>query len=167
MVEKKRKKFEKNNWFKKNPPPPKKRDVSKELEEKIDDITSTDKYLKAINDTITALKYLPKQSGQGVGRYKQTRRNAYKLQDNHYGGLLIDVTKLMNEMKLNAYRGGNLVYQADADKSIINLLTKRFKEIQPKEIQLQFKEIQPKNKIFFECCKNSTSHLHTIGGHVR
>ena len=32
----------------------------------------------------------------------------------------------MNEMKLNAYRGGNLVYQADADKSIINLLTKRF-----------------------------------------
>ena len=32
----------------------------------------------------------------------------------------------MNEMKLNAYRGGSLVYQADADKSLINLLTKRF-----------------------------------------
>ena len=36
------------------------------------------------------------------------------------------MTKLMNEMKLNAYRGGSLVYQADADKSLINLLTKRF-----------------------------------------
>ena len=29
-------------------------------------------------------------------------------------------------MKLNAYRGGNLVYSSDADKSLINLLTKRF-----------------------------------------
>ena len=32
----------------------------------------------------------------------------------------------MNETKLNAYRGGSLVYQADADKSLIDLLTKRF-----------------------------------------
>lgn len=33
---------------------------------------------------------------------------------------------IMNRMKLNAYRGGKLVYQADADRSLINLLTKRF-----------------------------------------
>jgi len=32
----------------------------------------------------------------------------------------------MNDIKLNAYRGGSLVYQADADKSLIDLLTKRF-----------------------------------------
>ena len=29
-------------------------------------------------------------------------------------------------MKLIAYRGGKLVYQSDADKSLVNLLTKRF-----------------------------------------
>ena len=29
-------------------------------------------------------------------------------------------------MKLNAYRGGKLVYEADADRSVIDLLTKRF-----------------------------------------
>ena len=34
--------------------------------------------------------------------------------------------KLTNEMKLNAYRGGKLVDQAHSDKSLINLLTKRF-----------------------------------------
>ena len=32
----------------------------------------------------------------------------------------------MNETKLNAYRGGSLVYQTDADKSLIDLFAKRF-----------------------------------------
>ena len=32
----------------------------------------------------------------------------------------------MNKMKLNAYRGSKLVYQADADRSLINLPTKGF-----------------------------------------
>ena len=44
---------------------------------------------------------------------------------------MIDVPKLMNEMKLDAFRGGNLVYQADADRSLIDLLTKRFNPKKP------------------------------------
>ena len=32
----------------------------------------------------------------------------------------------MNEMKLNVFRGGKLIYHADADKSLVDLLTKRF-----------------------------------------
>ena len=40
--------------------------------------------------------------------------------------VMIDLPKHVNEMKLNAYRGGKLVYQTDAHKSLINLLTKRF-----------------------------------------
>lgn len=64
--------------------------------------------------------------GEGIRRYKQPKRNAYKITNNQYGGLLIDVPALMNRMKLNAYQGGKLVHQADADKSLINLLTKRF-----------------------------------------
>lgn len=43
-----------------------------------------------------------------------------------YGGSSIDVLKLMNWIKLNAYRGGKLIYQANADKSIIDMLTKRW-----------------------------------------
>ena len=58
-------------------------------------------------------------------KYKQPKINAYKIQDGNYGGLMIDLPKLVNENKLNAYRGGKLVYQTDADKSLINLLTKR------------------------------------------
>ena len=104
------------------------KDVSDEIKEKEDDRTSINKYLSTISDSIIALKrYLPKQSGQGERqRYKQPKRNAYKLQDNQHGGLLIDVPELMNRMKLKAYHGGKLIYEADADKSVIDLLTKRF-----------------------------------------
>ena len=43
------------------------------------------------------------------------------------GAFLIDVPELMpNKMKFNAYRGSKLVYQADADRSLISLLTKRY-----------------------------------------
>ena len=38
----------------------------------------------------------------------------------------MDVPKLKNEMKLNVFRGGKIIYQADADKSLVDLLTKRF-----------------------------------------
>jgi len=64
--------------------------------------------------------------GEGVRRYKQPKRNAYKITNNQYGGLLIDIPELMNKMKLNACRGGKLGYQADAGRSLINLLRKRF-----------------------------------------
>ena len=56
----------------------------------------------------------------------QPKRHAYKIQDGSYGGLVIDLPRLYNEMKLNVFRGGKLLYSADADKSLINLITKRF-----------------------------------------
>ena len=64
----------------------------------------------------------------------QPKRHAYKIQDKHFGKLMIDVPKLMNEMKLDAFRGGNLVYQADADRSLIDLLTERFNPKKPVSI---------------------------------
>ena len=63
------------------------------------------------------------KKGKGL---KQPKRNAYKIQDGSYGGLAIDLPRLLNEMKLNVFRGGKLLYSADADKSLINLITKRF-----------------------------------------
>ena len=53
-----------------------------------------------MKDYLTRLEHVkaaPKYMGEGVRRYKRPKRNAYKIQDNKYGGLLIDVAKLMNE----------------------------------------------------------------------
>ena len=67
----------------------------------------------------------PKQ-GSGIRKYKQPKRNAYKISDSSFGNLSVDVPKLKNEMKLNVRRGGKIVYQADVDKSLVDLLTKKF-----------------------------------------
>ena len=101
----------------------KKKDVSKEIKEKERVRKTIDSYSQTINDIITLkTHYLEPKKGKGV-KYKQPKRNAYKIKDGNYGGLVI---KLFNEMKLNVFRGGKLVYQSDVDKSLLNLLTKRF-----------------------------------------
>ena len=104
----------------------KKKDVSQELKEKEKERKTIDSYSQTINDIISLkTHYLTPKKGKGV-KYKQPERNAYKIQDGGYGGLVIDLPKLFNEMKVIAYRGGKLMYQSDADKSLVNLLTKRF-----------------------------------------
>ena len=79
--------------------------------------------------TITMVQAIPKYTkkiGSGIRKYKQPKRNAYKISDSSFGNLSVDVPKLKNEMKLNVFRGGKIVYHADADKSLVDLLTKRF-----------------------------------------
>ena len=104
------------------------------IEQLTNDIKTIQKYQKRINVFPEGLQTI----GKGV-KYKQPKRNAYKIKDGGYGGLVIDLPKLFNEMKVFAYRGGKLMYQSDADKSLVNLLTKI---------------IQSKHKIFNKCCKN-------------
>ena len=100
--------------------------VKAKIKEKEREKETIDAYLQTISDIINLKTYyLKPKTGKGA-KNKQPKRNAYKIQDGNYGGLMIDLPKLLNEMKLNAYRGGKLVYQTDADKSLINLLTKRF-----------------------------------------
>ena len=81
------------------------------------------KYLEAITLAAASTKY---KQGTGIRKYKQPKRNAYKISDSSYGNLSVDVPKLKNEMKLNVFRGGKLIYRADVDKSLVDLLTKRF-----------------------------------------
>ena len=79
-------------------------------------------YGETVRDVINfQTHYSTPKKGRG-----QPKRNAYKIQDGSYGGLVIDLPRLYNEMKLNVFRGGKLLYSADADKSLINLITKRF-----------------------------------------
>ena len=81
-------------------------------------------YGETVRDVINfQTHYSTPKKGKGL---KQPKRNAYKIQDGQYGGLVIDLPRLFNEMKLNVFRGGKLLYSADADKSLINLITKRF-----------------------------------------
>ena len=86
------------------------------------------KYLEAIRLAKESSKYKQGTGAQGAGirKYKQPKRNAYKIKDSSFGTLSVDVPKLKNEMKLNVFRGGKIVYRADADKSLVDLLTKRF-----------------------------------------
>ena len=107
-----------------------------------------DKYKNFIDSILTNVDILYKGSGASKGtasggihkrNYKQPKRNAYKIQNSHfgspgspntsmrfYGGLLVDHPKLMNNMLLNVYKNDKLVYQDKADKSLIDLLTKRY-----------------------------------------
>ena len=82
------------------------------------------RYLQTIANVSNVPLYVKK--GTGIRKYKQPKRNAYKISDSSYGNLSVDVPRLMNEMKLNVFRGGKLIYHADADKSLVDLLTKRF-----------------------------------------
>ena len=91
-----------------------------EINELTNDIKTIQKYRERIGLIPKDLKTIRK------GIYTQPKRNAYKIQDGNYGELMIDLPKFLNEIKLNAYRGEKLVYQSDADKSLINLLTKRY-----------------------------------------
>ena len=81
-------------------------------------------YGETVRDVINfQTHYSTPKKGKGL---KQPKRHAYKIQDGSYGGLVIDLPRLFNEMKLDVFRGGKLLYSADADKSLINLITKRF-----------------------------------------
>ena len=74
-------------------------------------------YGETVRDVINfQTHYSTPKKGKGL---KQPKRNAYKIQDGSYGGLVIDLPRLYNEMKLNVFRGGKLLYSADADKSLI------------------------------------------------
>ena len=104
----------------------------KELErEKI----TLDKYKNFVESLLTNVDILTKGSGAPLRaerggiykrKYKQPKRNAYKIQNSHFGGLLVDYPKLMNNMLLDVYKNDKLVYQDKADRSLIDLLTKRY-----------------------------------------
>lgn len=56
-------------------------------------------YFKDYLSRLEHIKAAPKYIGDGIRRYKQPKGNAYKITNNQYGGLLIDVPSLMNKMK--------------------------------------------------------------------
>ena len=95
---------------------------NKDIDQLNKNLESSKIYVNTVHNILEAKRHAatPKK-GSG-----QPKRNAYKIQDGSYGGLVIDLPRLYNEMKLDVFRGGKLLYSADADRSLINLITKRF-----------------------------------------
>lgn len=62
----------------------------------------------------------------GQGLYTHKKRYAYKIDNGQYGVLMINVPRLMNEMVIETHKGGQIVYEDKGDKSLVDLLTKRF-----------------------------------------
>ena len=84
------------------------------------------KYKDVLGTILKGQKHMKEKQGKGLRKYNQPKRNAYKIQNSHFGGLLVDYPKLMNNMLLDVYKDNKLVYQDKADRSLIDLLTKRY-----------------------------------------
>ena len=81
--------------------------------------------LSKYNTIIKGIK-LREMKGKGIRTYRQPKWNAYKINNSKYGGLLINMPRLINEMVIEAVKDGKKVYEDIADKSLIDLITKRF-----------------------------------------
>ena len=91
------------------------------------DIKLIQKYKQRIKLLVDGQPLLsPSFTGSGVRKNKQPK-GGYKIgADGQYGGLLINKPRLMNEMVVEAVKGGSIVYERPVDKSFINLFTKRY-----------------------------------------
>ena len=92
--------------------------------EEIEELTKDIKLLQKYRDRIKIIPEGKKTIGTG---YTQPKRNAYKISTGgQYGNLMIDVPKLMGQLRLVAKKDGNKVLDKKIDFDTIDLLTKRF-----------------------------------------
>ena len=79
------------------------------------------------NAMVKGMKADLEKGGEGIRRYNQPKRNAYKIsQRGQYGGLVIDLPKLHGHLKVVAHKNGQKVYDKQGDFDTLDLLTKRF-----------------------------------------
>ena len=94
------------------------------------------KMCKTADMLITLLKIyrdiLHPEKDQTGGRYKQNRRNAYKIgAGGKYGDLVIHLPGLFTDHILEAFKNGKRVIKQPIDGDTIDLLTKRFNSNKP------------------------------------
>ena len=94
--------------------------------DKIDMLTKEIKVLQKYKDRIAVIpEGLKTLSGKGL--HTQPKRNGYKInQYGQYGGLMIDIPKLMGQLRLVATKDDQKVFDKKVDFDTIDLLTKRF-----------------------------------------
>ena len=92
--------------------------------ESIDELTKKIKLIQKYRDRIRIIPEGKETLGTG---YLQPKRNAYKVQNGgQYGNLVIDVPKLIGQLRLLAKKDGKTVIDKLVDFDTIDLLTKRF-----------------------------------------
>ena len=92
--------------------------------EAIDELTKEIKLIQKYRDRIRIIPEGKETLGTG---YLQPKRNAYKVQNGgQYGNLVIDVPKLIGQLRLLAKKDGKPVIDKLVDFDTIDLLTKRF-----------------------------------------
>ena len=92
--------------------------------EAIDELTKEIKLIQKYRDRILIIPEGKETLGTG---YLQPKRNAYKVQNGgQYGNLVIDVPKLIGQLRLLAKKDGKPVIDKLVDFDTIDLLTKRF-----------------------------------------
>ena len=90
----------------------------------IDELTKEIKLIQKYRDRIQIIPEGKETLGTG---YLQPKRNAYKIQNGgQYGNLVIDVPKLIGQLRLLAKKDGKTVIDKLVDFDTIDLLTKRF-----------------------------------------
>ena len=122
-----------------------------------------DEYRKAFDALTTSKNYVIGKKGQGIRKYKQLKRYAYKIGNGQHKSLVINVARFMNEMVNEAHKGRQIVYEDRTDKRLIDLLTKRFN---PKK-KYSIKAVQIFNNLnmLSEMPKHrSSGKLNLIGG---
>ena len=122
-----------------------------------------DEYRKAFDALTTSKNYVIGKKGQGIRKYKQLKRYAYKIGNGQHKSLIINVARFMNEMVNEAHKGRQIVYEDRTDKRLIDLLTKRFN---PKK-KYSIKAVQIFNNLnmLSEMPKHrSSGKLNLIGG---
>ena len=92
--------------------------------EAIDELTKEIKLIQKYRDRIRIIPEGKETLGTG---YLQPKRNAYKVQNGgQYGNIVIDVPKLIGQLRLLAKKDGKTVIDKLVDFDTIDLLTKRF-----------------------------------------
>ena len=92
--------------------------------DEIDNITKDIKLIQKYRNRIKITPEGEKTLGSG---YTQPKRNAYKISSGgQYGNLIIDIPKLMGQLRLVANKDGVKVLDKKIDFDTIDLLTKRF-----------------------------------------
>lgn len=92
----------------------------------IDRLTEDIKLIQKYRERIETVKEGVNTLISGTG-YTQPKRNAYKISSSgQYGGLMIDIPKLMGQLHLVAKKDNRKVLDKKVDFDTIDLLTKRF-----------------------------------------
>ena len=122
-----------------------------------------DEYRKALDALTTTKNYVIRKKGQGIRKYKQLKRYAYKIGNGKHKSLMINMARFMNEMVNEAHKGRQIIYEDRAEKSLFDLLTKRFNPI--KRYSIKAVQIFNNLNMLSEMPKHrSSGKLNLIGG---